>query len=169
MLRAFVYPSFSGIIGVSLMDLLSNFPGYYLLEDEKTVQAEKKVHIYNRWAPEAAATLLALKILSFKLNNKQSLFFGRLIHFGMGVLSANVYAILLRHSVILKKSKGFPFLLSLIIFDELATYKMGFAAKPKEYPLQAHIRGCISNSIQGLAIHNLLISKHWFLPQNQLP
>lgn len=159
MLPVLVRSSVSGLLGVAVMDLIINFPVFYLIESNRAVRREKSVHKYGRWAPEAAATLLCDRFFSVKLNNKESLIYGRMIHFGMGVAFANLYLPLLKKFGFIKKSAGLPLCFFLILFDELATYYFGFAAKPTRYPWQAHLRGMMSNTLQGLVIHHLLKTK----------
>ena len=78
-------------------------------------------------------------------------------HYAIGIGPAAIYGATRKHLPGGAISRGLVFGLGMfLIEDELLNTVMGTAAKPQDYPWQAHARGLVSHLVLGLAIEAVL-------------
>ena len=82
----------------------------------------------------------------------------QVVHYGLGVGPAVLYALLRRRVPLLGAGRGVVYGLLLFgINDELLNTALGFAGPPDAYPASAHVRGLVGHVTLGVATDLALI------------
>jgi hypothetical protein len=107
--------------------------------------------------PAHAGAHAAAEAMGHDLEPKQKNAAGLATHYSLGILPGALYGAL-RHKVPgLDAGRGTAFGVGLLLLqDEGLNALMGNAAKPTEYPWQAHARGLIAHLVYGLVLDTVL-------------
>lgn len=126
-----------GIVGTYAMGLLSK--KLYSYESEEKRRREEAVR------SEPPFMVLAERLLhqaGAEVTDQRKERLGMTLHWGYGMAWGAGYALLRRRIPALRRVGGLPFGLAFALLgDEMMNAVMGLSAPPKEFPIEAHLRG----------------------------
>jgi hypothetical protein len=143
----------AGALGVWVMDQVGWW--MYCAESEETRQREKRARAEvggSEMGPASVATQKINRNLDLNLTEQQQDILSSVIHYGLGVLPGALYGSLRPQRNRIGNSRGLLYGLVLFLLnDELMSVQLGLAAKPSQYPWQAHARGLVTHVALGVA------------------
>lgn len=144
----------AGAVAVWVMDRIDWFD--YRHEDPQARERTQQV----RPGGMAPAQVVAARVaghLDRPIGSRRRHSLGLAVHYTLGMGPGALYAALRDRYPIMRAGHGALFGLGLfVVQDELLNSVTGLAAKPDEYPWQAHARGLIAHVVYGVATETLV-------------
>ncbi len=138
----------SGFLATKLMEKASAL--FYDLVPKKIREKEDQV---RPGSPSQIAVQKAAAIFGQTLSEAQSEKAGAVVHLGLGMCMAPLYAVIKNTTHLSPLTVGLITGVTIsCIVDEGLTPKLGFSAPNKDYPWQTHLRGVAAHLVYGLAI-----------------
>jgi hypothetical protein len=141
--RDAAYGAVAGIVGTLAMDSVTDL--LYKLESEEKRRKEESLRT------EGPAETLAARLIEFvgaEPSGQRKKRIAQILHWGYGAAWGTLFGILHHRAPALSRASGFLFgVLFFLAGDELMNGVMGLTPPPKEFPIDAHVRGLVAHVV----------------------
>lgn len=140
----------AGVAAVWIMDRVDNFN----FRHEDAAAHRQTVAVRPEGQPPAQAMVSQIaQRTGHSLSRERIDRIGKGAHYMIGAAPAMLYSLLGARYPAITRGRGAVFGLAMFALqDELMNPVMGWSAKPKAYPWQAHARGLVGHLVYGLAV-----------------
>ena len=139
--RDAVYGAVGGVIGTYAMEILSS--ALYKRESSEKRQREEQLR------EEPPVMVLAERLIhqaGIEVTPERKERVGKAIHWSYGLGWGALYGVVRRRVPVFARAGGLLFGISFaLVGDELMNSVMGLSAPPKEFPIDAHVRGLLGH------------------------
>lgn len=142
LVRDIAYGIVGGVIGTLAMEQVTSFL-YKFESEEKKKKAES---LRTEPPPQAMVRRVTQDVLHVKVSDEMLSKAGNVVHWGYGMAWGALYGVLHDRVPALSRAAGLPFGLGFwLIGDEVVTMAFKLTPPPREFPIDAHLRGLVGH------------------------
>lgn len=153
LLKDIAYGMIGGAVGTLVLEQVASF--LYKFESEKKKKLEERI---RREDPaESMARRLSEDVLEMKLSDETTSKLGKAVHWSTGIGFGGLYGVLHDRVPLMSKAAGLPYGVAFfLVVDEGLNTALKLTPPPKEFPVDAHLRGLVAHVAYAATVDGVL-------------